>query len=302
MTTDQAARPLPELEEEREIDFGRIGRKIVARWWLVAAAVALGVLAGYLTSVGGGDVYVARTTLYLGQPIAPTGSAQISSLSTNPSTVNEIVRSDAAVREVANEIGVRPVALRRGISTRTIAATGTSTARQQQQNPLVQVSVRGPWGERTAQAANLLAAAVVQEVSGYVDAKVQALEQRLESQQRELASIDDRIDQLQRAAGEGGLAQTDRLIFLTLQGLAEQRRGLLIEDRTDTEQLITLAEEVERARQVTEAAASRVPAQSPRTAILVGGLIGLLAGIAAALLWEPLLGRRRSRPEPEPAS
>ena len=295
MATQQAARPAPELEEEREIDFGRIGRKIAARWWLVAASVALGALIGYLTSLGGGDVYVARTTLYLGQPLSPTGNVQISSLGTNPSTVNEIVRSEEVVGRVAQEIGVRPGALRRGISTRTITATGTATARQQQQNPLVQISVRGPWEGRTADAANLLAAEVVEEVSGYVDAKVEALEGRLESQQRELTQIDRRIDQLQQAAGQRSLAQTDRLIFLTLQGLSEQRRGLLIEDRTDTEQLLTLAEEVERAGQVTEASAARVPAQSSRTAILVGAILGLLAGILAALLWEPLVGRRRAR-------
>jgi capsular polysaccharide biosynthesis protein len=295
MATQQAARPAPELEEEREIDFGRIGRKVAARWWLVAASVALGALIGYLTSLGGGDVYVARTTLYLGQPLSPTGNVQISSLGTNPSTVNEIVRSEEVVGRVAQEIGVRPGALRRGISTRTITATGTATARQQQQNPLVQISVRGPWEGRTADAANLLAAEVVEEVSGYVDAKVEALEGRLESQQRELTQIDRRIDQLQQAAGQRSLAQTDRLIFLTLQGLSEQRRGLLIEDRTDTEQLLTLAEEVERAGQVTEASAARVPAQSSRTAILVGATLGLLAGILAALLWEPLVGRRRAR-------
>jgi hypothetical protein len=294
MATDQAARPLPDLEEEREIDFGRIGRKIAARWWLVAAAVALGALGGYLTSVGGGDVYVARTTLYLGQPLSPTGSAQISSLGTNPSTVSEIVRSEEVVRRVAGEIDVRPGALRSGISTRTITATG-ATARQQQQNPLIQITVRGPWSDRTAEAANLLAAEVVGKVSGYVDAKVDGLEQRLEAQERELASIDERIGELQRAAAGRNLSETDRLILLTLQGLSEQRRGILIEDRTDTQQLITLAEEVERAGQVTEAAAARVPAQSSRTAIIVGALIGLLAGILAALLWEPLVGRRRSR-------
>ena len=295
MTTEQATRPLPELEEEREIDFGRIGRRILARWWLVAAAVALGALIGYLTSVGGGDVFLARTTLYLGQPISPTGSLQIPSLQTNPSTVNEIVRSDAVIRDVARQIGVRPGELRRGVSSRTITATGTATARQQQQNPLVQISVRGPWGARTAEAANLLAAAVVEEVSGYVDVKVGALEDRLESQQRQLGEIDSRIEQLQAAAARPSLSETNRLIFLTLQSLAEQRRGILIEDRTETEQLITLAEEVERAGQVTEAAASRVPAQSPRTSILAGAILGLIVGIAAALLWEPI-ARRRRRP------
>ena len=287
------AAPLPELDAEREIDFGRIGRTIASRWWIVVGTVLVGALLGWLASLGGGEVYVARTTLYLGQPTSPTGSTQVPSLATNPATVNEIVRSDAVVAEVAGTLGVQPSRLRRGISTRTITATGTASARQQQQNPLVQISVRGPWsGQRTAEAANLLGQAVVTEVSGYVDAKVDALEARLESQQRELTQIDRRIDDHQRALGERGLSTLERLTLLNLMGLAEQRRGLLIEDRTDTEQLITLAEEVERARQVTEARASRVPAQSPRSAILVGALLGLLVGLVLALLWHRIAPRR----------
>lgn len=293
-TSRSLARPLPDLDAEREVDFGRLARTILARWWLVVAAAAAGALVGYLASLGGGDVYQARTTLYLGQPISPTGSVQIPSLATNPSTVNEIVRSSAVVADVAERVGVDPGRLRRGISTKTLATTGQATARQQQ-NPLIQISVRGPWRERTAEAANLLAAAVVTEVSGYVDAKVRALEQRLDAQNRELASIDRRIDELQRAAGARGLPRVERLTLLTLMGLAEQRRGLLIEDRTDTEQLITLAEEVERAAPINEARAARVPAQSPRSSILVGVLLGLLVGAALALLWEPLVARRRPR-------
>jgi capsular polysaccharide biosynthesis protein len=288
-------RPAPHLDEEREIDFGRLARRVGARWWLVAAALALGAIVGYLTSLGGGDVWVARTTLYLGQPVSPTGNVQIPSLATNPSTVNEVVRSDEVVQDVAREIGVRPGALRRGISTKLVSTTGQTTARQQQQNPLVQISVRGPWGQRTAEAANLLAGAVVAEVSGYVDAKVAALEERLAAQNRELEQIDARIEAHQRAMARPGLSSLERLTLLNLMGLAEQRRGIVVEDRTDTEQLLTLAEEVERAAAISEARAARVPAQSPLSAIVVGALIGVLAGVALALVWDPLLGRRRLR-------
>ena len=63
MRTEQESRPtihsLPELDGEREIDFAGLGRTLLSRWWLVAAAVAAGVILGYLTSLGGGDVYVA---------------------------------------------------------------------------------------------------------------------------------------------------------------------------------------------------------------------------------------------------
>ena len=184
---------------------------------------------------------------------------------------------------------MRPGRLRQGISTRSIVVT-SAAARGDTQNPLVQISVRGPWdGDTTAQAANLLAGEVIQEVSGYVDQKIDSLEERLQAQNRELQVIDRRIDQLSRPGVEG-LSGGERLV---LAGLSEQRRGQLLEERTDTEQLLTLAETVERGKQVTEAQAQEVPAQSPRSSIFVGALIGLIAGIALALLWDPLVGRRR---------
>lgn len=289
-----AADPLDELEAEREIDFGRVGRTVLARWWLLAAAVAVGAIAGYLASLGGGDVYIARTTLYLGQPTSPSGNAQVQSRATNPAIVNEIVRSESTVREVAQEVGVQAGRLRNGIATRPLAAAAGTTARQGQ-NPLVQISVRGPWRDETARAANLLADAVVAEVSGYVDAKVSALEDRLDSQNRQLEDIERRIEAHERELARARLTGLEELTLLNLMGLAEQRRGILIEDRTDTEQLLTLAEEVERASQVSEAAAVRVPAQSQRSSIVVGALIGLLAGLALALAWDPLFGRRGRR-------
>jgi uncharacterized protein involved in exopolysaccharide biosynthesis len=286
------ADPLPDLEAEREIDFGRLGRRIAARWWLVAAAVALGGIIGYLTSLGGGDTYVARTTIYLGQPLSPTGSAPIQSLGTNPSTVTQIVRSEQVVQDVAGRIDVRPGDLRRGISTRTLATTDAARRTAANVNPLVEISVRGPWRGRTAEAASLLAAAVVREVSGYVDEKVDSLEAQLEAQDRELAVIDGRLATFERAAARQELPTAERLTLLTLMGLTEQRRGQLVEERTETEQLVTLAETVERSEQITDPRAAKVPAQSPRSAIVVGALIGLLAGLALALVWEPLVGRR----------
>jgi capsular polysaccharide biosynthesis protein len=287
----RARRTAPELDDEREIDFGRIGRSILARWWLVLAAVILGAVIGYATSVGSGDVYRARTTIYLGQPLSGTGTSQIQSLATNPATVSEIVRSDEVVSEVAAEVGVKPGALRRGISTRQIVPAGTSAASRANTNPLVEISVRGPWkGDTTAQAANALADETVNRVSEYVDVKAKALQERLDSTNRELGSIDTKIDKLNTLAAAGGPNADTNLI---LASLAEQRRGQLVEDKTDTEILLTLAKNVERGKQVTKAVAVKVPAQSRNSAVVVGALIGLLIGLVLALLWTPVMGRVR---------
>jgi capsular polysaccharide biosynthesis protein/ElaB/YqjD/DUF883 family membrane-anchored ribosome-binding protein len=287
----RSRRSASELDDEREIDFGRIGRSILARWWLVLAAVVVGAVIGYATAAENGDVYVARTTVYLGQPLTPTANAQIQSLATNPATVAEVVRSDEVVNKVADDLGIRPRALRNGISTRQIVPTGTTAAARAITNPLVQISVRGPWsGDTTADAANALAEEVVTRVSGYADAKAESLEERLAAETRDLESLDASIEKLSEAAEAGGPSADTSLI---LASIAEQRRAQLIEDKTDTETLLTLAQNVERGKQVTVAQAEKVPAQNSKSSILVGALIGLLVGIVLALLWAPVVGRIR---------
>jgi hypothetical protein len=277
----RVSRPLSEIEPEEEVDVGRYWRTIAARWWLVAACVALGVLAGYLLARGGGEIYEARATIYLGQPLSPSGNTQIQSLATNPATVSEIVRR-------------HPLADRVRVSTST---TSTGTVARQGINPLVVVTVRGESRRETGEAARTLGDDVVTRVSGYVDEKIKALEDRLAAENRELSSIERRLDELEgQIAAGGNLTSVERLTLMNLAGFGEQRRGQLIEERTDTQQLLTLARNVERSQVVATSSAREVSARSPRSSMLVGGLIGLLAGVILALLWEPLFSRSRLRP------
>jgi uncharacterized protein involved in exopolysaccharide biosynthesis len=266
---------------EEELDLRDYGRTVGARWWLVLAAVVLGALIGWLLAVGGGDVWRARTTIYLGQPIAPTGEAQIQSAGTNPSTAGVIARSDEVVEDVAAAVGVQPGKLRAGISTRAIEGAITRL----NQTPLVEVSVRGPWGrEQVAEAASLIAAQVVERTSGYVNGKISALQQRLAAQEDELGTLEQRI-----AALEGSRS----LEVIGLLAVLEQRRGQLRVESADTREALAVAENVEAAQVLTEPRGTKVSARSSRSSIVVGALIGLLAGVLLALLWDPLTSRLR---------
>jgi len=161
------------------------------------------------------------------------------------------------------------------------------------QTQLVEVSVRGPWREESAKAANRLAETVVERVSGYVDSKISALGQLAGSQEHELDRLGRQLDENEAAIASGtGLEPVERLTLANLGVILEQRRGQLVEDLLQTRQLLTLAQDVERAQVVTEAAAVQVAARSKRNAMLVGGVIGLIAGALLALVWEPLGGRR----------
>src|SRR6266545_2180587 len=68
------------------------------------------------------------------------------------------------------------------------------------------------------------------------------------------------------------------------------------QDATQTAQLLSLAKNVESPRILTRAAASKTTARSHRNSTAVGGLIGLILGGIAALLWDPVVERRRRTP------
>jgi capsular polysaccharide biosynthesis protein len=296
VSSDRTGRDVPSSPTaEQEIDLGRYWWAIVARWWLVVLCVAVGVLIGYLVSLGGGRLFQAKTTVYLGQPLTATGSAQLQGLGTNPTTVNQIVKSEAVVRAVADEVGVDVDELREGISTRAVSG---AVARQGQ-TQLVEVSVRGPWRRQSADAANRLGETVVERVSAYPDAKIALLEGLLADQDRELEAIDTSIEGYREAIeGDTSLSPTERLLLVSLLGSAEQERGRLVEQKTQTELSLAVAEEVERASVVTRATASRVAARSRSTSMIVGAVIGLLVGIVLALLWEPARARLARSREP----
>jgi capsular polysaccharide biosynthesis protein len=275
-------------DSEREVDLARYGWAILSRWWLVLAAIALGAVIGWLVSVGGGDVYQARATIYPGQPLTPSSNSQIQSLQTNPSTINQVVKSESVVRSVADQVGVPPNELRSGISTRAVAGSVARVGQTQ----LVEVSVRGPWRRQSAQAANLLSEIAVARISTYPDAKIDQLEQLIASVEQQLATIDETIAGYRDAlAAADDLSSTDRLVLVGLLSDAQAQRGQLIQQQTETSLSLSLAEDVERGQVITRATANKVAAQSSRSAIIVGAVIGLVVGLLAALAWDPL--RRR---------
>jgi capsular polysaccharide biosynthesis protein len=266
---------------DEELDLREYGRSLASRWWVVVGATVLGAVIGWLLAVGGGDVWRARTTIYLGQPIAPTGEAQVQSAGTNPSTAGVIARSDEVIEQVAAAVGIGAGELRRGVSTRPIEGAITRLG----QTPLVEISVRGPWGRDTVeQAANRIATAVTERLSGYVNGKIGAFEEQIAAQEDELATLDERI---------AALEESQRIEVIALLAVFEQRRGDLRAELADTREALAVAENVEAAQVLTEGRGSKVSARSSRSSIIVGALIGLLVGCALALLWVPLQTRLR---------
>jgi hypothetical protein len=287
-----------DLEAEQEVDFRRYWNAVLARWWLPVLGLLAGVLGGYALALSGGDVYRAESTLYLGQPFTPGGGAPAPSLATNPSTVNEIIHSEAALQRASAVSGMRIGRLRANVrSSQAGVPAGRRVAAGQ--TPLIEIAVTGANARATARAANALAEIVVDDVSPYVEDKIAAINERIASDERELAESQRRLDlsqtQLNELLSSQNLSATERLIGVTtlnstISSLVE-RRGLVTQDLLQAKQALSLAENVERPSIVERAAARKTTARSVGRSVVVGGLIGLILGILAAIFWEP--ARRR---------
>ncbi len=275
----------PDLDAEREVDIGRYFDALVARWWLLLLGIVVGLAFGYLLALGGKEVFRAEATVYAGTPYGPGGTGVLQTIATNPNTVARIARGQETIAEVSAESGMSRRELRAGVSTRAIR-TGVARTLPSQ---LYVVSVKGSRRGEVGRATVAIADRIVDEVGGYARLKRQTFQEELASDNRQLAAIDRHIEETEAAMR--GASGTERLTLATLLLSVEQRRGTLEQARLQARQLLALAEQVELPRIIDRGAATKTTARSTRNSAAVAGLIGLLLGFLAALLWEPIAAR-----------
>jgi len=277
----------PVVDDEREVDVGRYWDALIARWWLPVLGLLAGVALGLLISVSSSDVWRAQATVYAGAPYA-TNTPIPQSLQTHQGTITRIVKSERTISEVARESGMTPKKLREGISTQRLPSGQGRLVPSQ----LYVISVQGDERVPTQRAARLLAARVADGVSGYAERKVAALDRNLDSLNTQLEALETQSRETQRQLGRAGLSSVERLVLINTLQLAEQRRAAVEQDRTETLQFLALANEVEMPQVLDRrAVAVKTTARSARNTVAIAGFLGLLLGIFAALLWEPVTSR-----------
>ncbi len=283
-------------DAEREVDLRSAWSRLAARWWLPVGGLVVGAILGILVSLGSAQVYKAETLLYLGQPFTPGGGGQIQSLATNPKTVSETIRSEAALEKAARAADMRLGQLRGNVTSSTVTTAG----QPRNLSPLVTVQVLAPTRSKAENAANSLAASVMAQVSPYVEHKISLLQTQIEGDESQIEDIGQRIsnanEQQRLALRDPNLSLAEKLLVSTNSNAtinnAEQRRGTVLQDLNLAKQLLSLADNVERSRVVLPAVARKTSATSRRNAAAVGGLIGLLLGGLAAIVADPWIQRR----------
>jgi uncharacterized protein involved in exopolysaccharide biosynthesis len=262
---------------EQEVDLGRWWAAIVARWWLPLAGLVVGAFIGYLISLGGKEVWKASATVYLGASYSSVGGVFLQGPQANPSTAGTIARAESSIEDAAARAGMRAGDLRGHVSTQSISTGAGSTVVRTTGNPLVRVTVQASTRRRAAAAANALARIVVDRLAPYADRKIEALKERIADDQKQ-------IDAIQRGAAAGD--PVGRAVLAV-------QVGDILDDQLQAKQLLIQAEEIERPKLLTRAAAVKTTARSKRNSVVVAAFLGFVIGLIAALVWEPLLRARR---------
>jgi uncharacterized protein involved in exopolysaccharide biosynthesis len=290
MTGDQNA---ADLDAEREVDLRGWWKAFRSRWWIALIGLGIGILIGAVYSLNGGTSYTADALIARGQAFNPGGNTTVLSYLSSPAAIQAFATSEAALRYAAAKAGMSVGELRGHVRTSTVGDTGTSS-QTNTNSVLVQLTVVSNKPKRAQDAANALAELVKkQTTSHYVTQSIAIYEERLASFAVRLSTLKTRIKALNTALeSSSSLSPLDKLVVASELDSAQAALGQTLDSQTTTQQLLTLAQEVEQTQIVQLAKSQKSTARSRRNSVLFGGLIGLLAGSIVALI----VGLRAARP------
>jgi len=276
---------------EREIDLSRWRTALVERWWIIVAGLVLGAVIGAFYSLSGGSLYQASVILAPSQAFSPNGSPVLSYQS-SPRAIDILAKQQATLEAVAKRAHVPVDELTNRVSTSTVATGQGSTASRGSQ--LIRITVQLKKGKEAAAAANALGAIIAKQSTGpYVEQSIVQLKQDLVGNRAALASVGDQIDAFNKVLASSTLEPFDKLILVTDLNNAISRQGNLNDKIEAQTQQLVLANEIERARVISAAAAQKTTARSRRTSVLFGALIGLIIGVIVAIVVDTRASRAR---------
>ena len=275
----------PDPDAEREVDLGRYLDALVARWWLPAAGLVIGVVLGYLLAVGGKEVYRAQATVYVGTPYGPNGTRCRASRRTRTPSAGSPAgrrRSSRSLRKPA----CPPGAPRRGLD-----APDQERRREDGAQPALRRHGQGRQARRGERGDGRDRRAHRRRGRRLREAEDEDLQEQIASRQT-AARRRSTHSQRRPSPSSSGASSTERLtlgtLLLTAGAAARHARAGPAPGPAAA-----------RAGGAGRAAARhrprrrrrRRPPEARATRSAVGGLIGLILGILAALLWEPIAAR-----------
>jgi capsular polysaccharide biosynthesis protein len=270
-----------DLDAEREIDLGRWKQAAVERWWLVAAGLVAGVVLGAILSLAGGSVYQAAVLIAPGQAFSPNGAPVLNYLS-SPRGINDLVTSESTLKAAAERAHVSVGKLRGHVSTQTVLTGAGNVASRGA--VLIKITVQLHQPKKAEDAADALGQIIKRETtSSYVRQSVSVVQSAIDGYQRQLTALAVRIRELNKQIPTERDPLT-RIVLVSQADNAAQRQATISNNLAIARQQLALAQNIEYAQVIGgNANAVKTTARSRRNSILVGALIGLVAGVIAAI-------------------
>jgi uncharacterized protein involved in exopolysaccharide biosynthesis len=259
------------VASDREITLGDVGRAIWRGKWIVLITTVVAALVAFAITFTSETTYTASAKVYLGQATTMMGNIA-STPGTNPLTAATILTGDQVVDVVAEKTGYTPGAVRARTRVAVPRAPGTVTTNQP---AIATITATMAQKDDAVRLANAYAeAALTSANTGY-----EAVSGTLEEQVRRMRAEEVRLfAQLRRAPTadlQNRLADLQEVLTTTELQLARVRQ-------IEAPAIITVAR---------SAASSGSTANRVRTTV-IGGIIGLLAGVVIALATSSGLRRR----------
>lgn len=268
---------------ENDIDLRTIGQRLRRNWWIIAIVVVVSVVVGIVRSGTTASTYTANATVYLGQPVAPTGNL-LPTITSNATTALTLATGDEALAAAAAAADTSPQRIRSGLRVTSIQSPMASKLT----TPPVLIKVSST--DRSDAVANAATMAVAKHV---IDASSSYARSKKREQQRQVRMLETSITSLEQqqaaairaAAGTRGAEQTSWTLLLgtisrdivnTREQLAEARAQQTLTTELETPRVL------DSARAVKNATAARGPH------VTMAALLGLILGCATALI----VGRR----------
>jgi uncharacterized protein involved in exopolysaccharide biosynthesis len=291
-----------------EVPISLYARRVLRRWYLVVLGVVVAVGLVFLHAAGTTKhgQYSASATVYMGQPVTPSGTA----IFANPpfvtaSAVSKVINSAKALSAAAQAAGggVKPSSISGKVTTHLLstAATTTTGVKTSSGGVYYEVDAEGPWGAKKAAAiANALAGAVASSANAYVNDKVAQYNAQIATDKSSIQSYQSANAaarrEVSKLTSKASSSPTTAVLLTELLSTISTNTTAIGNVQTDlTENTINRSSAInmEAAKVSSVAFGHTVTATNRRSSLAVAAFVGLLIGVGLALAWDAV----RSRPK-----
>jgi hypothetical protein len=258
---------------EHDVELGSVGRRLAKAWWVIALAVAIAIIIGLARSAGESTTHTASATVYVGQPVAPSG-ALLPTLGSKASTALEIARGDQAIAAAARTADVPAARIRQDLVVTSVQSPLASKLASPP--PLVRIAVTDTDAKVATRAAQAIADHLVRETNSYASDKLRELSTQLEELEADATQIEQQRTEALQAARSSSAGE--RTTWAVLLGSLSRESSTLRSEQAQLRGQQAVARELESSRIIDKPSAI-TNAEEPRGPMLaMYGFIGLIAG------------------------